>query len=186
MLTLLNAIPRWVWMALAAALSATSCKLKLDKDGLAIEIHKARTEIATQQALFDAERADAAQIFAETVREYRVKEQQLVAVADQARRDRDVQVAAARRSADVLRERLLVYTEAQPVAAGYSISAATSAARPFAPGSVGALLRDEAADVARRFIDEAERADTIRVALQACYAQYEETRALLGVIDPRP
>lgn len=172
---LLNAVPRWVWAALVAALAATSCKLKWDNNGLTVEIEKVRVVLEQERAAFAVAKADAADLYAETVEQYRAREQALQATADQARRERDVQVAASRRAADDLRERLLVYIDTPAVAAAsYSPATAAAAARPFAPGSLGALLRDEAAAAARQLVDEAERADTIRLELMRCYRQYDE------------
>lgn len=43
MLALLDLVPKWVWAALVAALSATSCKLKLENGELYLEIEKGKT-----------------------------------------------------------------------------------------------------------------------------------------------
>jgi tryptophan synthase beta subunit len=174
--TLLSAVPRWVWVALVAALSATSCKLKYDKDGLSLELEKTRVVLEQERADYAVARANASELYAQTVEEYRTKEQALQAAATQARRERDVQVAAARRTADDLRERLFAAIEA-PAGPDYPTSytlAAVAGPRPFATGSFGALIRDEASDAARHLIDEAERADTIRIELMRCYRQYDE------------
>ena len=64
MLTAINAllslVPRWVWVALVAALSATSCKLKWDNNGLSLEIEKHETRIAELQLGIEASHAAAA------------------------------------------------------------------------------------------------------------------------------
>ena len=185
MLKLLNLVPKWVWVALVAALSATSCKLKVDKDGLSIEIEKARTAMAVMEADFAAARVQAAERFAEVVDEYRAKERALQAQAEAIRRESDAQVAVARRSADALRERLRVAArvDTPDTAAGSARPAQAARPEPFAPGTVGALLRDEAPDAARLLVDEAERADAIRIDLLACYARYDAALEVINGTD---
>lgn len=182
---LLSAVPRWVWVALVAALSATSCKLKHDKDGLSIELEKTRVVLEQERADYAAARAAALEIHAATVTKYRTKEQELQAAANQARRERDAQVAAARRTAADLRERLFSAFEipAGPDHPASYTLASVAGPRPFAPGSFGAFLRDEAEDAARHLIDEAERADTIRIELMRCYDQYDQARETLNARD---
>jgi len=42
----LDYIPKFVWAALVAVLAATSCKLKVDNNGLTLEIEKGKTHVA--------------------------------------------------------------------------------------------------------------------------------------------
>lgn len=42
----LDIVPKFVWIALVAALAATSCKLKVDNNGLSLEVEKHATRIA--------------------------------------------------------------------------------------------------------------------------------------------
>ena len=42
----LDFIPKFVWAALVAVLAATSCKLKIDNNGLSLEVEKHATRIA--------------------------------------------------------------------------------------------------------------------------------------------
>jgi hypothetical protein len=174
---LLAMVPRWVWAALVVALSATSCKLNVDLGAVKLELQKANTTIAENSALYEAERADAALALAEKTLMIQEAEQAIVVVQAAERRRADEQVRAARAGAADLLERLRLDTaRSEPFAATYSLAAAPAAARPFAPGSFGALLRDEAADAARQLIGEAERADTIRAHLHKCYADYDAAR----------
>lgn len=42
----LDIVPKFVWIALVAAFAATSCKLKVDNNGLSLEVEKHATRIA--------------------------------------------------------------------------------------------------------------------------------------------
>jgi hypothetical protein len=186
LLSLASSIPRWVWAALVAALAATSCKLTIDLGSVKLELQKAKTTIAANEAMYEAERASASLALAEKTIMVQEAEQAIVVAQAFERRRADEQVRAARIAADSLRERLRIYTaDSEPAAATYSLAAAPAAARPFAPGSVGALLRDEAADAARQLIGEAARADTIRAHLHKCYADYDAAREAIDELRTR-
>lgn len=137
--------------------------------------------LAEERGRFALAMSEASDAFAQMSEEYRQREQTLQAAADQARRERDAQVAAARRNADALRERLFHAPEAPGV--DYTLGGNTTPAaspRAFAPGSFGALVRGEAADVAGNLVDEAERAETIRLELMRVYQLYDEARQALA------
>ena len=173
MLRLLSKVPTPVWLAAVGALLIMTAAAHVQNYRQAGVIAHLRADKATQAAAFEAARALAAEQYADLQNEYRQREQELRDAVEQSRKERDVQVHAARRDATVLRERLRIYTETPVRTASYALSAATVAVEPFAPGSVGALVRDQAAAAAGLLIDEAERADVIRAALMQCYAQYD-------------
>lgn len=177
---LLGAVPKWAWIALAAALAATSCKLKWDKDGLSIEIEKTRTELATKTAQYEGERADAADKLAELTAQYRDREQALLAAAQAREGERDAKIADAVAVADDLRRRLRAATAATKTAPT-NVPAPAPAPEPkaFAAGTVGAFLRDHAPDFAGGLVDEAQRAEVIRQELLKCYADYDDARQQL-------
>ena len=58
----LDYIPKFVWAALVAILAATSCKLKVDNNGLSIEVEKHATRIAElRQGISESQTAAANQ-----------------------------------------------------------------------------------------------------------------------------
>jgi hypothetical protein len=179
---LLNRLPAAIGIALSAVLVLVSIHLKWENAGLERRLARAVLELSMDRQEFANAYAQASESYAQLEAQFRATEQRLQAQAAQARRERDAQVAAARLAADSLRDRLRVYTDA-PIAAGdYSLTASAAAARPFAPGSVGAIIRDQASGAAGRLIDEAERADTIRAALMQCYAAYDAARGKHGIV----
>lgn len=173
LMMLLNRLPAAFGAVFVVALVMGAGYLKWENLGLERKLAKVSLELSRERQEFANAYAQASESYAQLEAQFRATEQRLQAQAAQARRERDAQVAAARLAADSLRDRLRVYTDA-PIAAGdYSLTASAAAARPFAPGSVGALIRDQASGTAGRLIDEAERADTIRLELMRCYAVYD-------------
>jgi len=79
MLLLLELVPKWVWLALIAALSATSCTLKLKNGELTIEIEKGKTYVAQLESNIAKANADAATKSAEMGAKAREAEQARVA-----------------------------------------------------------------------------------------------------------
>lgn len=123
------------------------------------------------QSLWDADQARVMAAHLRELERLRAREMDLQKAAQRAKEDRDAQVAAARRAAADLRGRLRVATEARdrddtpgPVAGGGA----------FAPGSLGALLSEQAPDAIGRLIDEAERAEVIRLELLRMYRWQED------------
>ena len=119
MLALLDLVPKWVWLAIIAALSATSCKLKLENGQLSIEVEKHATHIAQLQTTLAQADADAQKQAAENQARARAVEQQATARAAANR------VAAANASAELDRLRVAL--------SDYTRPRLTSAA-PLAPG----------------------------------------------------
>ena len=106
MLAILDLVPRWLWMALVVALSATSCKLKWDNGQLSIEIEKGKTYVAQlERSISQANEASAATALADNQR---------VRAAEEAANSRVRALAADRASANTelarLRDALAVYT----------------------------------------------------------------------------
>lgn len=172
---LLNLIPRWVLAALLALLSATSCKLKYDKDGLALEIEKhkvAALELENQQKT----------ALAKAYEETRQKEATLVAKVATIQEEKDAEITVLARQRDDLRKRLR--TAAASAGTGsVEVSAATSR-----PPSAEAVKRNDGTELLGALgydlVTEAYRADTIRLQLQACERQYEEVRAAQNKEEP--
>ena len=122
MLTLVNLIPKWVWVALVATLSATSCKLKWDNSGLSLEIEKGKTYVAQLENSIAQANTARAQQLAENEQRARVAE---VAASNRQR----ALLADARAAAvelDGLRSALAAYTSPR----------LTASATTKAPGTV--------------------------------------------------
>ena len=88
----LDFIPKFVWAALVVALAATSCKLKVDNNGLSFEIEKNATRIAELKESISTSNAQAAIAGADMERKTRaaieaskVRERVLAADANSAR-----------------------------------------------------------------------------------------------------
>ena len=120
MLTLLNIVPKWVWLAVVAALSATSCKLKWDNSGLSLEIEKGKTYVAQLETSIIQANKDRVQQLVENEQRARAAEQ----AASSRQRALLADASAARAELDGLRSALEAHT-----APRLSASAAS-----FAPG----------------------------------------------------
>jgi hypothetical protein len=146
MLALIDLIPKWVWLALVAALSATSCKLKLENGSLSLEIEKHATHIAQLETRMAEANADAAQQAADNQARARAVEQQASARASANR------VAAASAASELERLRVAL--------SGYTRPRLTSSAATLAPGlDYADPLPELFLDCSRRYIDVASKAD---------------------------
>lgn len=121
MLTLVNLIPKWVWLAVVAALSATSCKLKWDNSGLSLEIEKGKTYVAQLEKSIAQAKTARAQQLAENEQRARVAE---VAASNRQRALLD-DARSARAELDGLRAALEVYTGPRLTASGTTKAANT-------------------------------------------------------------
>ena len=169
MTALLSLIPRWVYAALIAMLAATSCKFKWDKDGLALEVEKHKVVAAKLEA---SQQAALAQATAKA----RDTEQALVAKVETIQEESNAQITAIARQRDDLRQRLRATATAAVTARSLSGSASLAAVAAPAAGSDRAEFSYELGD---RLISEAERADQVRLALNACINQYDAARDAL-------
>lgn len=171
---MMNVIPKWAMVALIAMLAATSCKLKIDKDGITLELEKTRTAAAEREAEYQTERAvAAAQLAAASEAVIETQNTWTTAMAEERNRT-DETIRALQRNADGLRERLRLANQtgrAVAAVAGHDAGPSTASAaprrdvEPVVPGAPGVDL-----------VTEALRADTIRVELMACYEQYDRVR----------
>lgn len=173
---MLNVIPKWVLAALLSILAATSCKLKLDKDGLSLEVEKHKTSIATLTAQYETERTTAAEAYADAVDKAWETERTLTAELNLERNKADERVKAVQLAAADLTRRLRNQSnEARAVATTISAPSPVATIEAFATGSLGDELREDAIFL----VGEAERADTIREELIGCYASYEKAQQAL-------
>ena len=169
MTALLSLIPRWVYAALVAMLAATSCKFKLDKDGLTLEIEKHKVAAAQLEASQQAALAQATARARDT-------ERALVAQVETIQEESNAQLTALAARRDDLRRRLRAAATATVTAR--SVSGPPNVAAIAAPtaGSDRAELFGQAGFDA---VSEAYRADQVRLALNACERQYEAAREAL-------
>ena len=170
MTALFALIPRWVYAALIAMLAATSCKFKLDKDGLALEVEKHKVAAAQLEA---AQQAALAQATAKA----RDTERALVAQVETIQEESNAQLTALARQRDDLRQRLRAAATAAVTARGLS-GAAAGPADPEAQYSDNVPRFSEQSG--ESLVAEAERAEIVRIALLACYKQYDTVRDALS------
>lgn len=138
------------------------------------QLQKKDAQIAKLHQDYDAERLKAQEQLALAVQNNRQAEQHLQAVADEERAKSNEQITAVSRRADSLAVRVRNAEAAAATARLVSRAHQAACAGQAAAGSDGAELLGSlgSADVL-----EAERADKIRIALGACYAQYDAARA---------
>lgn len=169
MTALFALIPRWVYAALIAMLAATSCKFKLDKDGLTLEVEKHKVAAAQLEAQQQA-------ALAQATAKARDTEQALVARVETIQEESNAQITALAAQRDDLRRRLR------------AAATATVTARSLSgPASVAAIAKTPAGSDRPEFfgqagydlVSEAYRADTIRLQLATCERQYEAAREAL-------
>lgn len=146
MMAFLDLIPRWVWVAIVAALSATSCKLKLENGQLSIEVEKHATHIAQLETNIAVSSREAAEQAARN--QAAAREAERTAAVRQAALRRDADVATA--ELDRLRVALSDYTRPRLTATPASI----------APGlDVADKLPELFLDCSRRYGEVARNAD---------------------------
>lgn len=169
MTALLALVPRWVYAALIAMLAATSCKFKLDKDGLSLEVEKHKVAAAQLEARQQAALAVATAQARET-------EQALAAKVEEIQETSHAQITALARQRDDLRQRLRAAATATR-SPGVPTTAITAAFAEAAAGGDGTELSGQAGI---DLVSEAYRADTIRLQLATCERQYEAAREALS------
>ena len=169
MTALFALIPRWVYAALIAMLAATSCKFKLDKDGLTLEVEKHKVAAAQLEA---SQQAALAQATAKA----RDTEQALVAKVETIQEESNAQITALARQRDDLRQRLRAAATATVTARSLSGPASVAAAAETPAGGDRAEFSGPAG---YDLVSEAYRADTIRLQLATCERQYEAAREAL-------
>lgn len=163
--SILGLVPGWVYAIAVAALSlglvVSNAQLQSAKsDLLAEKLEHSKTKESYAQA---------ARVAEATARQ---KERDLQLAADENRKAKDAEISALRRDVRNLRDRLsdLPVRPASDTGAPASFGKASAGC----PGPV--VYRD----TAEALVDEAERADTVRIALQACYRAYDAARSATG------
>lgn len=170
MTALLALIPRWVYAALIAMLAATSCKFKLDKDGLTLEVEKHKVAAAQLEATQQA-------ALAQATAKARDTERALVAQVETIQEESHAQLTALAAQRDDLRRRLRQQQANAATARLLPSPASLAAAAEAAAGSDRAELSGPLGFDA---VSEAYRADQIRLQLATCERQYEAARDALS------
>ena len=138
-------------------------------------LHASQLEVARMESTLASERAAASAALAAKTAQARRTEQELQQAAHQTRKEKDDAIATLTAHRDALLKRL---RDAQH-AAGTRLpgTAATASTGQAALGDGGSWLP---APLGEQDVDEAHRADVIRLALLACYRQYDAARQALS------
>lgn len=163
---LLSLVPSWVWAALVAALTATT--------GIqAIRISGLKADVAQEQRAHQDTKLQYAEKARQAEADARQKEFELTEAIDQQRKVKDNEISNLRRDVRNLRDRVS-HLATRPASDPGAEAASFGQAPVGCPGPV--LYRD----TAEALIDEAERADVIRIELKACYAAWDKARDATG------
>ena len=158
---LLRLVPASVWVGLCLALSGLVAWQEIQIFQYRVETQSAEIKLAKDEIQFNQERMQA-------IQDARAHETALQAAADKARIQRDDQINRLR--ADVRNLRGLVQQLPSRPAEPQAPGAGEAAVECFGP----VLYRETGQDL----VDEAERADTIRIELIRVYQLWDEARKL--------
>jgi hypothetical protein len=173
----LDFIPKSVLAVLVVCLSVIAVKLQWDKNGLTLVVEKGRVALAEVRAEHAQAVAAAATQVAAVTRVLRVKEGALQESMNNERKSTNEMVANIATERDALRVRLAAVAATNPTGSGYALAPARLAA-PVSGGD-----QPQLSPALTGLVDEAARADTIRVSLLACYVAYDAARAALSKTD---
>jgi len=190
MLTFLNLVPKWVYLAIIAVLIATSCTFKIKNTELELDLANANTKVAVAEKETARVREEHLQLVAESTlntqrleQTYRDKERELYEVVEAQRKKAHENTIAIKSQRDSLR---LQFSDLQARFA--SVKAGTS--DPAQPATHPSNRQASTGGTATEFsnpigdlIEEATRADTIRQALIGCYDTYDRVRAEFSAPD---
>jgi len=169
----LSLVPSWAYAAIIATLAATSCKLKIDLGSVQLELEKTKV-------VYEKERANQLAVLAQAQQRFRESEQNLVEATVQIREETHAQLAANSAAADDLRRRLRIAQANAATAALLPRATSTAPVEPPGPVDAGAQLSER---VGNDLVSLAERGDTLRAELQACYRTYEAARSGLEALS---
>lgn len=137
-------------------------------------LYTTQLELVTVREEWSGERAAAAAALAAKAAQARATEQTLQAVADQTRKEKQDEITALAAHRDALLKRLRSLQSSGTRLPGTSPATST--------GTVAAGSDDTRipAEIGEQDVEEAMRADTIRISLLACYRQYAAARKALN------
>lgn len=174
---ILDKLKAYGWMAAAIALSVllATQTLRLHTSQLA---HAAvKTQLSDTNSAYAEERTKAATSLVAAHDAARTAEAGLGAAASEIRKETNDQVSALVTQRDSLRKRVRL-AEARAAAAAIMPQAAAVAPARQAPS--GVPRAELLAPIGEEDVVEADRADTIRLHLAACYRQYDKAREALN------
>ena len=169
----LDFIPKSLMGIAILVLMTTNFSCAMKNGQLELEVSRKATQLAQAQLDHATAAVDAQKAYNATATAYRKKEQALQTAMNQTKEKSDAQVAAVTAQYDAMRVRYTM--SASAYSPGYRAAAAVAsiaeAPRPdsgtFVSGEVGLL------------VDEAFRADQIRIALGECYKAYDDAQSAL-------
>jgi hypothetical protein len=170
----LDFVPRIVLVAIAVALGALSFWLYLDNSHLKVVAADANTVAANCAADHERLVAKAAQDRVDQLAMFRDTEHALQTQMDNQRKALNAKISATDSAAAALKLRLAEAHIALPNTGGNGQSATPSTTGQTAAGSNNPVLPDPVGGL----VDEARRAELIRLNLLACYSAYDAGVAL--------
>lgn len=171
----LDFIPKTVLAALAISLAVACGYLQFNNFALKAEVAKAHSESAQREARYEAAAATAAKMTASTISHYRTLESELRIALDQQKENSDAQIKSLAAQRDALRLRFAQVQTRTPATGDSAGSPASNFAKVAEPRDLTLLSWQVGL-----LIDEAYRADEIRVNLLTCYAAYDSAQAALA------
>lgn len=170
----LELIPRPLLVAVIAALFVTNGVTAYRGVAATTAAAKSATDLADLKTAYSRANSDAQIALSAKAAEYRDREQKLHDVATTERKIYEKKLTAATATADALRLRL-VDTAFGTVHTPTAAEVATAASDGAAPGG------GDGAELRRPFglVDEALRAEKVRLGLLGCYRQYDEATSAL-------
>ena len=141
-------------------------------------LHKAERRADTAELTLSNDRAAAAYQLAQATAKARETEQTLSAKAAKTEGEKNAQIADLSVRAAALTRRL------RAAAATNRLVSATGAAPAHAEAQCGDYVPRFSEQVGANLVAEAERGETVRIALIACYRQYEAVRDALSALSP--
>jgi septal ring factor EnvC (AmiA/AmiB activator) len=170
-------LPGWIWALICAGLMAVN-GVQMVRVSLAHgQVNTVKQQLAEERASFEKLKAEAAAQRARDESAARKREQTLQAAADKLRSQKDAEIQSLRADVRSLRDRLQQLPERPADATDTADRPAPEAAgaREAPSGYAGSVIYR---DTGEALVSEAERADTIRLALIQCYSLWDQARSV--------
>lgn len=172
-----SAITSYLWQGTSAVLAVLLITSSMKSCSLEKDLLKEQAKVQRVGRVLSDERAASAANLSKAQGEARTVEQNLQKKADLERKERDEKINSLSTEHAALSKRVRdAEARAKHLASDlYGLSRTTQGTGTggIVPGDSGTVLL---ATIGQEDVDEASRADTIRVSLQSCYASYREVR----------
>ena len=185
---MLDMVPGWIWALACAGLLATNAASlsQNTKLQLAVKHEKAlvadqKTKTAEVRSEFDTYKRKQAEQRADDEAAARKRERDLQAQADQMRSQKDAEIKRLRADVRDLRYGLQSLPSRPALSAGGGAGAATSGDTPSGQCGAAVLYREDG----ELLVDEAERAEEIRIEYLNLFDLYQRARQALSNTDDR-